>query len=269
MSDLPLTPESSPSFITTEEAHKAAYDNGFRVELGRHGGWIGYRSTTARGEIWIARDPDQNVWLLSLTHAGVIAEMSISQAEVSNAPGQKAYAFPKLSGLYDALNRAYKLGVSLPDAPLEAFRKQTAALPRNTETERTTVVRIGQTIFRDALLEYWNGSCPLTGITDPTLLRASHIVPWAECGSDELRLDVHNGLLLSALWDCAFDNGLVSFGNSGDVLRSPRLSDAAALALRLDVVPGISQLTDAHRRNLAHHRTKHGFLPGSARAETV
>ena len=38
-----------------------------------------------------------------------------------------------------------------------------------------------------------------TGITDPALLRASHIVPWAECG-DAQRLDVHNGLLLSALW---------------------------------------------------------------------
>jgi hypothetical protein len=27
------------------------------------------------------------------------------------------------------------------------------------------------------------------------------------------RLDVHNGLLLSALWDAAFDKGLVSFAD--------------------------------------------------------
>jgi hypothetical protein len=32
------------------------------------------------------------------------------------------------------------------------------------------------------------------------------------------RLDVHNGLLLSALWDAAFDQGLVSFDADG----SPR-----------------------------------------------
>ena len=49
---------------------------------------------------------------------------------------------------------------------------------------------------------------PLTGITDEALLRASHIVAWADCETDALRLDVHNGLLLSALWDAAFDAGL-------------------------------------------------------------
>lgn len=256
-----LSPESSPSFITTEEAHKAAYDNGFRVELGRQGGWIGYRSTTAHGEVWIARDPVQNIWLLALTHSGVVAELSLIRAKVPSTPGQAAYAFSKLSDLHDALDRAYKLGVSLPDAPLEIFRKRTANLPSSTETERLTVVRIGQNIFRDALLEYWNVRCPLTGITDPALLRASHIVPWAECESDELRLDVHNGLLLSALWDCAFDSGLIGFSDVGVVLRSDSLSDAAALALRIESVPAIIGLTDLHRQNLRRHRSKYGFSP--------
>jgi HNH endonuclease len=60
-------------------------------------------------------------------------------------------------------------------------------------------------------MDYWGARCPITGITDPTLLRASHIVPWAECG-DEHRLDVHNGLLLSG--DAAFDTGLVSFADA-------------------------------------------------------
>lgn len=260
MSGGPVAPETSPGFITTEEAYKAAYDNGFRVELGRQGGWIGYRSTTARGEVWIARDPLQNVWLLALTHGGVVAELSLGRVEILNAPGQAAYAFSKLSGLYDALDRAYKLGVSLPDAPLEVFRKRTTGLPSNTETERLTVVRIGQDVFRDALLEYWNGCCPLTGITDLSLLRASHIVPWAECESDELRLDVHNGLLLSALWDCAFDRGLISFSDVGGVLRSASLSNAAALALKIDSAPAIIGLTESHRRNLERHRSKYGFF---------
>jgi hypothetical protein len=101
--------------------------------------------------------------------------------------------------------------------------------------------------------------CPLTDITDPALLRASHIVPWAEGESDALRLDVHNGLLLSALWDCAFDSGLISFSDAGAVLRSLRLSDAAALALQLDSVRAVRQLTDSHRQNLARHRVKHAF----------
>src|ERR1039458_5220747 len=75
---------------------------------------------------------------------------------------------------------------------------------------RWIIQRIGQDIFRDALMDYWNGHCPMTGITEPELLRASHIVPWADC-TDAQRLDVYNGLLLSALWDAAFDRGLISF----------------------------------------------------------
>ena len=265
--------ENPPGFVLREEAHKAAYESGFRVELGRHGGWIGYRSTTALGEVWMGRDPSRNTWLLSLTHPGVVHELPVPRLDVADelvrAPGLATYGFGKLSGLYDALDRAYKLGVSLPDAPLALFQKRTAALPSTTEAERVTVVRIGQDIFRDALLEYWNGCCPLTGITDPALLRASHIVPWAACESDALRLDVHNGLLLSALWDCAFDSGLVSFSDAGEALKSDRLSDAAALALRLDAVSRISQLTDAHRRNLAQHRIRHGFVAESARKDTL
>lgn len=62
----------------------------------------------------------------------------------------------------------------------------------------------------------------LTGISDTALLRASHIIPWKDCASDRERLDVHNGLLLSALWDAAFDRGLVTFGDDGFLSSRPR-----------------------------------------------
>jgi hypothetical protein len=116
-------------------------------------------------------------------------------------PGLASLSFDTLTAL-DA-DRAYKLGVSLHDAPLTRFRAQTAGLPLTTKIERLVVQRTGQDIFRAALMDYWGARCPITGITDPALLRASQIVPWAECG-DAQRLDVHNGLLLSALWDAAF-----------------------------------------------------------------
>ena len=124
---------------------------------------------------------------------------------------------------------------------------------RSTEAERLAVQRIGQDIFRQALLEYWSGRCPMTGITDPALLRASHIVPWAECESDSLRLDVHNGLLLSALWDAAFDSGLVSFADDGTVLLGPSLSRDAGVALGLlaGSTLRLYGLTQAHQDNMA------------------
>jgi len=86
-------------------------------------------------------------------------------------------------------------------------------LPQSTQAERMVAQRIGQDIFRDRLLEDWK-HCPLTGITDNALLRASHIKPWKDCNDDQ-RLDKNNGLLLSALWDAAFDRGLVTFGDDG------------------------------------------------------
>jgi hypothetical protein len=98
----------------------------------------------------------------------------------------------------------------------------------------------------------------LTGITEPALLRASHIVPWADC-TDAQRLDVHNGLLLSALWDAAFDRGLISFADDGTPLASPELSETARKALGIATVPPLTELRDAHRTNLAFHRSRNGF----------
>jgi predicted restriction endonuclease len=112
-------------------------------------------------------------------------------------------------------------------------------------------------------MDYWGGRCALTGITEPALLRASHIVPWADC-ADEQRLDVHNGLLLSSLWDAAFDAGLVSFADDGFALASPRLDAIARNVLALDAVPPFRGLRDGHRANLALHRARHGFQSSKA-----
>ena len=136
MNTTPL--EIPPGFVLREEAHKAAYENGFRISLGVQEGWLGYRSTTARGDIWIARAEDQGSWLLSITHAGIAAEFEMPAIAGIASPGFAIYAFASLQQLYQTLERVYKLGVSLPDAPLESFKKATAHLPRTTAAERMT-----------------------------------------------------------------------------------------------------------------------------------
>jgi hypothetical protein len=88
-------------------------------------------------------------------------------------------------------------------------------------------------------------------------------VPWADC-EDAQRLDVHNGLLLSALWDAAFDAGLISFGDDGNVLAGPHLSDAARKALGIDAAPPLRSLRVAHRENLEGHRARHKFSERNA-----
>jgi hypothetical protein len=252
-----ITPEDPPGFVVRTEAQKAAWDNGFRLERGVVSrGWLRYGSTTARGEIWIAGVPPRGPWLLSIDHPGVAVELATLPP--LPGPGLATFGFDSLTALHAALDRVYKLGVSLPDAPLARFRAKTAGLPQTTEVERLVVQRIGQDILRAALMDYWGDRCPITGITDPALLRASHIVPWAEC-DDAQRLDVYNGLLLSALWDAAFDAGLVSFADDGTVLASPELSAPARTALDILRAARLPNLRDAHRTNLAAHRTRYCF----------
>jgi len=251
-------PENPPGFVVRTFAQKAAGDNGYRLDCGIVEGWLEYESTTAPGTIWIAGISGNGPWLLSLNHAGVVAEMGLLAPSLPAGPGIASYLFGTLAELHVALDRVYRLAVSLPVAPLDRFRAQTVDLPRTTEAERLVIQRVGQDVFREALLDYWGGRCPLTGIAEPALLRASHIVPWSDC-TDEQRLDVHNGLLLSALWDAAFDRGLVSFRDDGGVLISSKLGEAARAALSADLVQPLSGLRTIHRTNLASHRARHGF----------
>ena len=125
--------------------------------------------------------------LLALDHSGIVAELNLPAVEMLG-PGHARYVFETLGELYAVMPRVYELGVSLPDAPLDAFHAAIRRLPSATETERLVVQRIGQDIFRERLLAYWQGCGPLTGIADAALLRAS-----ATCETDAERLDVHNG----------------------------------------------------------------------------
>ena len=125
--------------------------DGFRLERGvENGGWLRYPSTTARGEIWIAGVPPRGPWLLSIDHPGVAAELAVLPSSALSGPGLATFKFNSMTALHAALDRVYKLAVSLPDAPLARFRAQTAGLPQTTEAERLVVQHIGQEIFRAA-----------------------------------------------------------------------------------------------------------------------
>lgn len=90
-----------------------------------------------------------------------------------------------------------------------------------TETEKQTLVkaRIGQGRYRQNLMKKYNHQCIVTGIDKSKLLVASHIKPWAICENSE-RVDIENGLLLSANMDRLFDSGLISFTDNGYMLIS-------------------------------------------------
>lgn len=72
-----------------------------------------------------------------------------------------------------------------------------------------TKVRIGQTYYRKMIVSLYGGKCCITGLDVPKLLRASHIIRWAD--DKENRMNPENGLCLSGTYDLAFDQHLISF----------------------------------------------------------
>lgn len=250
--------EAPQPFAIRQESDKVAFQNGFRRKLGENEGWASFSSTTVPGTIHLAAGGAQGPWFLALDHTGVIEELDMPAVDMPG-PGHTRYAIGTLGQVYIVLPRIYQLAASLPDAPLREFETKIKDLPKTTDAERLVVQRIGQDIFRASLMDFWRGSCPLTGITDTALLRASHIIPWKDCTADSERLDVHNGLLLSALWDAAFDRGLVTFDDGGRPEFSPTLSELGRAELRWHApIP----LTAKHRARLAWHR-EHVFERGT------
>jgi hypothetical protein len=243
---------------TSTRLEKAALDNGFDQELPAAGGWLGFASTHAPLQVWLAVDEEGGP-LVALSRWDVARALTHGAASLAMplpAGATSAHAVPDLVMLHRFLRRAWQLARTLPDELLHAFEHQTAALPRTTEAERLVVQRVGQELFRAGLLDYWEGRCAVTGLAVPELLRASHIRPWADCDTDAERLDVFNGLLLAPHLDAAFDRGYITVADGGDVTVSQALSGAARSVMGLAGALVVRGLSEGHRRYLAWHRAK-------------
>lgn len=249
-----MTAIASIPLVAAIILRKAATDEGFDIDLGEQSGWLRFESTQTPATV--ALTAGGTGWVLSVSPPAVAKEMATEctlWTGARHAGTDMAFAAPDAPALYHLLSRARMLGRSLPTVPLVQFTREVAGLPRTTETERLTVERIGQDIFRQALMDYWDGRCPLTGIDEPRLLRASHIKPWADCETDAERLDVHNGLLLAAHFDAAFDAGLITFDAEGRMMISSALSWENADRLGLGNVP-LLKLSEPHAPFLNWHR---------------
>ena len=156
--------------------------------------------------------------------------------------------------VYSVLRTAAAHARTLPNRVAEEFKSKTSAMPKSTEAERLVVQRVGQDLFRAALMDFWQGRCCVTGLDVPQLLRASHIRPWAQCETDEQRLDVFNGLLLAPHLDALFDAGLMTFDAGGSAVVSDKLSADQRQALGLQPTMRARGLLAEHQAYLDYHR---------------
>jgi predicted restriction endonuclease len=109
----------------------------------------------------------------------------------------------------DKAETLYEMRV-LPTEPITPETEKPIEFPTGpTETIREVKVRRVQRFFRQTVLESYNNRCAISGLAIPELLVASHIIPWAE--DESRRADPTNGIALNALYDKAFDRGLITF----------------------------------------------------------
>lgn len=243
-----MTPQNPPGSLIETEANQAAYRMGWRIPGAPQGAWLPYTSHTIPGTLYLAAVHPAGPWIAALSDP---TQLPVPPSDLEG-PGTVRLIIPTHAQLHTTLNQIYHQARTAP-TPLQAFQSLTDPLPRTTEAERAVIARIGQDIFRARLLQIWNHTCPLTGITEPALLRASHIIPWAACDTDAERLNPDNGLLLSALWDAAFDRGLVTFTEEGTPMFHETLSPAARTHLT-HTAP--LPLTAAQQSRMARHRNE-------------
>ena len=240
----------------------AAVDAGFDLGPQIDGEWLRFKSAGNLATVWLNEVTPS--LLIAVTPDRVVAEIGDVYGVDSwtgERPPQAAAAWrtPSRVALGQLLRRVAILGRVLPDQVLHEYNavinaeieKALAESP----LERMVEVRqrIGQDLYRKALMQYWNGRCAITGISIPTFLRASHAKPWRD-STDRERLDVHNGLLLAAHLDIAFDQGFMSVAADGSVLISDKLPSREREVLGFREGLRIEGLRPEHAPYLTWHR---------------
>ncbi|MBI16003.1 MAG: hypothetical protein CL782_07190 [Chloroflexi bacterium] len=137
------------------------------------------------------------------------------------------------------LNNKQKVDIETNSLRLTVHKK---VLQRNHEVSNTeaTVKTRGkyQIIFReDIVLPNYDYQCAVTGIKTLSLLRAAHIVRWAD--NQKERLNPQNGICLSALADACFEKGFITIDSDYKVRVSDKAKNDPALYDEISKYDGV------------------------------
>jgi predicted restriction endonuclease len=123
-----------------------------------------------------------------------------------------------------------------------------------TDREALIVARRGQGLFKQRVMQIEH-CCRVTGVLNPTHLRASHSKPWRDSSNEE-RLDGENGLLLTPTIDHLFDRGFISFEDSGKLIVPPvaHTPSLNRMGVATDRVVNVGTFTIGQGHYLEYHR---------------
>ncbi len=118
-------------------------------------GWLGFASSHAPLCLWLSAMGDE-LFVAAFSQGHVAHGLENQGIKMTNPLPDGAVAARSVTNVPDPhqmVRHAFQLSRSLPDEPLQRFKKQTASLPQNTEVERLVIQRMGQDILRDRLMD--------------------------------------------------------------------------------------------------------------------
>lgn len=127
--------------------------------------------------------------------------------------------------------------------------------PNVTERQGLVTSRVGQGAYRKRIIHRWEYQCAVTGFDKLDVLVASHIVPWSQATDNE-RLDVHNGILLSPTYDALFDRHLITFDPQGHIVLSDAIEKQAYAKVGITGLERIIHLSEHNGPYLDRHRER-------------
>lgn len=129
--------------------------------------------------------------------------------EFYNNPEKLAFESERLIAKFTKLNIEISSGIKTTDLPLGK--------------ERETIVkqRINQSFFRATVMSSYNFQCCISGVGNPELLEACHIVDWSQ---DEFnRSNPRNGLCMNPFFHKAYDKQLLAITPDLTIIISEKL----------------------------------------------
>jgi putative restriction endonuclease len=189
----------------------------------------------------------QSVYLTEVSELLAAAIIGLIGAEATMIEGRGVVTTP------EAIAQSQNADVEVWEHHIEDSIESDPQIPE-TDREALIVARRGQGLFKQRVMQI-ETCCRVTGVGNPTHLRASHSKPWRDSSNEE-RLDGDNGLLLTPTIDHLYDRGFISFEDSGNLIVSP-VAHAQSLN-RMGVITNrtvnVGAFTSGQRRFLEYHR---------------
>ena len=122
---------------------------------------------------------------------------------------------------------AKKILADIVNKPIEQVAEiNNINIPKGLEREQMVKQRINQSFFRRAVISSYSEQCCITGIANPHLLEAAHIISWSE--DETNRTNPSNGLCMNVLMHRAYDNLLMTITPDYKILVSEQLISSEA-----------------------------------------